>query len=305
VAFLDRWRGALARTRQGGLRRVAELVGVAPVLDPARRQELEDLFVAADVGPAAAQALVEGLAERLRPGADPLLCLAELVEEALGPAEALRRAPEDTPPTVWLLVGVNGSGKTTTAGKLAVAEGRAGRRVVLAGADTFRAAAADQLAVWAERAGATLVRGQPGADPAAVVYDALAAARARRADLVLVDTAGRLQTKEPLMAELSKIGRVIGRETPGGPHETLLVLDATFGLNAVSQARLFGEACRLSGLVLAKMDGTARGGAALAVRRAAGVPVKLVGVGEGVEDLLPFEPEGFSRALLGLGDGAA
>jgi len=196
------------------------------------------------------------------------------------------------------VVGVNGSGKTTTAGKLASLWGREGRKVVVAAADTFRAAAVEQMAIWAERTGAEVVRSQPGADPAAVAFDAARAARARGADELLVDTAGRLHNKKPLMDELAKIARVIAKEVPGAPHETLLVLDGTTGRNAVNQAREFTRVAPVTGLVLTKLDGTARGGVAVAIGRELGIPVRYVGVGEGAEDLLLFDAEEYVGGLL-------
>lgn len=300
---LGRLAAALSRTRAALGDRLADLFGAGSV-SARDLEELEEVLIAGDVGAEVASALVERVREA-RPGRgeDVRSALARAVAEAMGPAEPLRHAA--APPTIWVLVGVNGSGKTTTAGKLAAQAAARGERVLLAAADTFRAAAGEQLAVWAERAGADLVRGAPGADPAAVVFDSVRAARARRVDVVVVDTAGRLQTKEPLMAELGKIVRVIGREAPGAPHECLLMLDATVGQNALSQARLFGQAADVTGIVLAKMDSSARGGAALAVRHALGLPVRLVGTGEGAGDLEPFDPLAYARGLVGASDGGA
>jgi fused signal recognition particle receptor len=229
----------------------------------------------------------------------PEQVLAVLREEIL--ALLPPRVPEvrpEAPPRVTLVVGVNGSGKTTTAGKLASLWGREGRKVVVAAADTFRAAAVEQMAIWAERTGAEVVRSQPGADPAAVAFDAARAARARGADELLVDTAGRLHNKKPLMDELAKIARVIAKEVPGAPHETLLVLDGTTGRNAVNQAREFTRVAPVTGLVLTKLDGTARGGVAVAIGRELGIPVRYVGVGEGAEDLLLFDAEEYVAGLL-------
>ncbi len=197
-----------------------------------------------------------------------------------------------------LVVGVNGSGKTTSIGKLAARYGRAGHSVLLGAGDTFRAGAIEQLRIWSERAEADFVAHQEGADPAAVLFDALEAAVARGSDVVLCDTAGRLQSKKPLMAELEKVHRVVGRAVPGAPHEVLLVLDATMGQNALSQARTFGEATGVTGVVLTKLDGTAKGGIVLAIAAELGLPVKFVGVGEQVDDLRPFDPEAFVEALL-------
>jgi fused signal recognition particle receptor len=207
------------------------------------------------------------------------------------------RAPAAGPRVVFI-VGVNGGGKTTTIGKLAARERREGRRVVVVAADTFRAAAIDQLERWAERAGVEVMRHREGSDPSAVVFDALKSARARAIDTVLVDTAGRLHTKAPLMAELEKMARIAGREIEGAPHEVLLVVDATTGQNGLAQAREFTKAARVTGVVLTKLDGTAKGGVALAIRRQLGVPIRYVGVGEGTEDLLDFDPDAYVDGLL-------
>ena len=201
-------------------------------------------------------------------------------------------------PAVILVIGVNGVGKTTTIGKLAASYVAQGKRVMLAAADTFRAAAADQLTIWAERSGADIVRHGEGADPAAVVFDSIAAAKARGCDIIIVDTAGRLHNKANLMNELNKIDRVITRELPDSSRETLLVLDATTGQNAVSQAEQFNKAAKLTGIVLTKLDGTAKGGIVVAISAGLGVPVKYVGVGEGIDDLMPFEKQAFVQALL-------
>jgi len=294
---LGRLRAALTRTRDALGGRIAEILGGGPVGEE-RLEALEEVLIAGDVGVAAAMRLVEAVRTARPGGADEARrSLVAAVAQAMGPARPLARA--DAGPTVWVMVGVNGAGKTTTAGKLAAQAVRDGNRVLLAAADTFRAAAADQLALWAQRSGAGIVRGAPGGDPAAVAFDAARAATARGVDVLIVDTAGRLQTKEPLMAELGKVMRVIGRELPGAPHERLLVLDATVGQNALSQARVFGEAAGVTGVVLAKMDSTARGGAALAVRTDLGLPVRLVGTGEGIDDLGPFDPEDYAEALVG------
>lgn len=287
----------LERTRAALGGRLGEIFGRAEV-GADSLDDLEDVLLSGDVGVGAATDLMERV-RRARPGRGEELrrALADAIVEMMGPARLLVRAASG--PTVWVLVGVNGAGKTTTAGKLAAQATARGERVLIAAADTFRAAAGEQLAIWAERAGAALVRGAAGGDPAAVVFDAMRAAVARRADLVIVDTAGRLQTKEPLMAELGKVMRVIGRECEGAPHERLLVLDASVGQNALSQARLFGEAAGVTAIVLAKMDSSARAGAALAVRRELGLPVALVGTGEGLGDLGPFDARAYADALTG------
>jgi len=259
---------------------------------------LEEELLLADVGVKATARILEALTDR-RSAREPVRAtLARVLEEILdaGPDQALRL---DAEPSVLMFVGVNGTGKTTTLAKLAARLRSEGRMVVVAAADTYRAAAIDQLRLLTERAGARLVAHQPGSDPAAVAFDAVQSAMARRANAVLVDTAGRLHTSSGLMAELAKVRRVIARAVPGAPHEVLLVVDATTGQNALEQARVFGQAVAVSGIVLAKLDGTARGGIVIAIREELGLPIKLVGVGEGLDDLVPFDPRAFVRALLG------
>ena len=263
-------------------------------------EELEEALILADLGVDTATRAVSELRERAK-------------REAVETPEALKAALCDivsgmlienpgldlsTKPAVILVIGVNGVGKTTTIGKIAAKLTAGGKRVMLAAADTFRAAAAEQLTIWAGRANAEIVSHGEGADPAAVVFDAISAAKARGSDVVIVDTAGRLHNKQNLMKELEKIGRVIERELPGAARETLLVLDATTGQNAVSQAAEFNRAAKLTGIALTKLDGTAKGGIVVAISATLGVPVKFVGVGEGVDDLLTFEPQAFARALL-------
>jgi fused signal recognition particle receptor len=264
--------------------------------------ELEETLLLADVGMTTTEAVVAGVRERatgqhVAADALPELLRDELAArlEATGADRSLHRAADG--PSVWLLVGVNGVGKTTTAAKLAKREQADGARVLLAAADTFRAAAADQLGMWADRLGCDLVRGQDGGDPGAVVYDALEAAHARNVDVVLVDTAGRLHTKVNLMNELEKLKRIIER-TPGALQEVLLVLDASTGQNGLTQAREFANAVDITGVVLTKLDGTAKGGVVLAIEAEFGVPVKLVGLGEGADDLVAFEPAEFAAALV-------
>lgn len=256
---------------------------------------LEQALIEADVGPKAAARLVERVRREYRPPEDPAEAV---VVEIVRSFDGDRRwsAPEGQPGIV-MVVGVNGTGKTTTIGKLAHVLSREGRAVSLAASDTFRAAAGEQLETWAERTGANLVRQGRGADPAAVAFDAVQSARARGSDVLIVDTAGRLHTRQPLMQELTKVKRVL-EKAGGRVDEVLLVLDATTGQNGVSQARAFTEAVQVTGVVLTKMDGTARGGIVLAVREELGVPVKLVGTGEGAADLTPFDPEGFARRLV-------
>jgi fused signal recognition particle receptor len=290
---LGRSRAALSRGLAGLLTRGAD--------DETAWEELEEALLAADVGVATTTELIERLRSRAKGGATDLREL--LRAELLGAVGAGDRSldldliPEAERPGVVLVVGVNGTGKTTTCGKLALALSEEGKQTVLAAADTFRAAATEQLVLWGERVGAQVVRHQQGADPAAVAFDALASARAKRADVLLVDTAGRLHTKTNLMEELRKIRRVLEREG-GQVREVLLVLDATTGQNGLAQAKQFTETVGVTGLVLTKLDGTAKGGIVVAVQRELGIPVKLVGLGEGTHDLAPFDPEAFVDALL-------
>ena len=299
VAPGERLRRGLAATRQRLTAPLESVFGRAGGDVERTLGELEEVLVGADVGVATAGALVARVRERVPSGAEASAVRRAVREEM---CELLAGTPAPAPsskPWVVLVMGVNGVGKTTTIGKLAALHRQSGRRVLLVAADTFRAAASDQLAVWAERVGADLVRQRPGSDPAAVVFDGLQAAKARAIDVVLVDTAGRLHTRTNLMEELRKLRRVIAREVPGAPHETLLVLDATTGQNAVAQARTFSEAATVTGVVLTKLDGTARGGVAIAVRREIGAPLQYVGLGEGVEDLRPFDARDFVDALFG------
>ena len=259
--------------------------------------ELEDALVTADVGVRTTAELIERIGRRVGRDADVSVVGPALRDEI---AALLGTEVEPEPsakPWIVLVTDMNGVSKTSTIGKLAALHRAAGRRVLLVAGDTFRAAAGEQLAVWAERSGAELIRQAAGADPSAVVFDGLKAARARGIDVVLIDTAGRLHTRTNLMEELRKVRRVVAREEPGAPHETLLVLDATTGQNAVSQARTFTEAVGVTGVVLTKLDGTARGGVVIAVRHELNLPVRYVGVGEAIDDLRPFDPAEFVEAL--------
>ena len=265
-------------------------------------EELEETLILADLGVETAATAIERLREvtkerGLRGGDDIRAALGEILTEILSTGNTAMEL--STQPSVILVIGVNGVGKTTTIGKLATRYSRAGKRVLLAAGDTFRAAAADQLAIWAERASVDIVRHEAGSDPASVVFDALQAAKARGTDIIIVDTAGRLHNKANLMQELSKMSRIIDRELPDASRETLLILDATTGQNGLQQARGFGEGTGLTGLVLTKLDGTARGGIVFAIAKEMGVPVKFIGVGEKAEDLQPFDPVSFVKALLG------
>ncbi|MGI9859805.1 signal recognition particle-docking protein FtsY [Moorella naiadis] len=299
--FFNKLKEGLTKTRQNLTQRVGALLSGSSRLDDDFFDELEEILVTADVGARTSMELVDRIRRQVkeRKLSEPAAVGDLLQEEVAGilGEEIPRLGWSPTPPTVILVVGVNGAGKTTTIGKLAYRFQQEGKKVVLAAADTFRAAAGEQLAIWAERAGAGLIRHQAGADPAAVVYDAIQSARNRRADVILVDTAGRLQTKTNLMEELKKIHRVIERELPGAPHEVLLVLDATTGQNALSQAKLFSEATGVTGIALTKLDGTAKGGVILAIAAEMGIPVKLVGLGEGLDDLKDFQPRDFAAAL--------
>ena len=271
-------------------------------IDESVLEALEEALLAADVGAETAAALTDSVRVRASVSERKDLAyvrtlLAEEIEKLLASAPRPAARP-DVPLAVTFLVGVNGSGKTTTTAKLAAREKAAGRSVLLAAADTFRAGAIDQLQVWADRLDLPVVRHREGADPSAVLFDALAAARARGVSALLVDTAGRLHTKKNLMDELSKMRRVAAREVPGAPHETLLVLDATTGVNGLVQARRFVEAAGATGVVLTKLDGSAKGGVVLAIYRELKLPVLYVGVGEAIDDLVPFEPAEYAKALL-------
>ena len=302
MGLLDRLRGGLTRTREVLNTPIEDLVRGRRPLDADALDAIEEALLAADMGlPAVSQAM-EVLREQsghVAPGGLDAMraALRQEIERSLERPSAPR--PFSAKPWVVFLVGVNGAGKTTTIGKLAAAWRAEGRCVLVCAADTFRAAAAEQLQVWAERAGADFHRGAEGADPSSVLTDALRAAKARGVDAVLVDTAGRLHTKSNLMAELAKMTRVAGREVEGSPHETLLVLDATVGANGLAQGREFAKAGALTGLVLTKLDGTAKGGIAVAVVRELGVPIRFVGVGEKADDLLPFDAAAFAASLVG------
>ena len=286
----------LRRSRGGFMSRLRGLL-VGESVSPEAWAEVEETLIAGDVGAALAMEVVE----RARARRDATTAEGAVREELAGlllPRDsAWSLGRPDASPAVVLVVGVNGTGKTTTIGKLAARETGAGRRVILAAADTFRAAASEQLRMWADRAEAEIVSHAAGADPAAVVFDALDAAVARRADVVLIDTAGRLHTKSNLMDELAKIRRVIDRRLPGAEPETLLVLDATTGQNGLAQAAAFHEAVSLTGIVLTKLDSTARGGIVFAIEQRLGVPVRFVGVGERPGDLIDFDPAAFVAAL--------
>ena len=300
--FGERLRTGLQRTRAILNTDVVDLAKGRRPLQPEDIDAMEERLLAADFGLPATQAAMEVVRARsaeIWTGGLPAMRTL-LKQEIRGALERpLPFTPFSSKPWVVFMVGVNGVGKTTTIGKLAAAWKRQGRTTLICAADTFRAAAAEQLQVWAERTGSPFHRGADGADPAAVLTDALRAARSRGHDAVLVDTAGRLHTKGNLMAELNKMTRVAGREVPGAPHEALLVLDATVGGNGLAQGREFAKSAGVTGLVLTKLDGTAKGGVAVAVVRELGVPIRYVGVGESVEDLMAFDPAAFAEGLLG------
>ena len=294
MTWFDRLREALARTSaQLG----ARLGAMGPVRPAEFLEQLEAALIESDVGVATTQRILQQLEDKgdLHDPAARAAALRAILLDVLEDPVPLRLDP---PPAAILMLGVNGAGKTTSIGKLAHRLKAGGRTVLLAAADTFRAAAIDQLAIWARRAGCDLVKHAPGADPAAVIFDACQAVKARRIDVLIADTAGRLHTKTNLMEELKKIDRVLTRELPGSPVERLLVLDAATGQNAIAQARVFTEAVGVTGVVLAKLDGSAKGGAVLAVAAELRLPVKLIGLGEGIEDLQPFNPQQFVDALL-------
>ena len=295
----ERLRAALTKSREVFRQRLDAALGRTSGTEEIYAA-LEEALVGADVGMKTASRILEGVRQRCsgsaRIGPQIRAALRSAIEEALGEAPEPERVAK---PWVILVAGVNGVGKTTSIAKLAARFRADGKKILLVAADTFRAAAIDQLGVWAERVGADLVRHQSGADPAAVAFDGMRAAVAREADVVLVDTAGRLHTRENLMEEIRKVRRVIDKAIPGAPHEVLLVLDATTGQNALSQAKVFSEALGVTGIILSKLDGTAKGGAALAVREELRVPIRYVGVGEGLEDLRPFSAHEFAVGLLG------
>jgi fused signal recognition particle receptor len=292
-------RERLRKSRKFLADRLAEALG--KTLDDETWDDLEAALIQADVGAQAAHQIIADLKDKARERkiTDPAeikSLLAEELSSRFDPERERTLTFAPSGPTVWLVVGVNGTGKTTTIGKLAADLRNRGRSVALAAADTFRAAADEQLEVWAERSGAAIVKHQPGADPGAVAYDAHRHARAKEKDVLIIDTAGRLHTKTPLMDELAKVRRVVEKE--GNVHEVLLVIDATAGQNGLNQAREFADATGVSGVVLAKLDGTAKGGIAVAIEESLGIPIKLIGVGEKIDDLEPFDPKRFVDALL-------
>lgn len=299
VGFFEKLKNGLKKTKDGFMSKLELLMNSFTKIDEDFFEELEETLILSDIGAETSMEICDKLRQAVkRTGAtdpaDVKQLLRGIIAEMLTGGNELRT---DTKPSVIMVIGVNGAGKTTTIGKLAANLKSQGKKVIVAAADTFRAAAIDQLNVWTDRAGVDIVKHSEGSDPAAVVFDALSAAKARGADVVLCDTAGRLHNKKNLMEELKKIARVIDREVPDACVETLLVLDATTGQNAVNQAKLFSESAEITGIVLTKLDGTAKGGIIIPIKNELGIPVKLVGVGEKIDDLQPFIPEDYVQAL--------
>jgi len=295
--FFTKLGDKLSKTRDRLVGNIDNLLSLWKKADPALLEELEEILISADTGAPVAEKLIEKVKKaKVYDPSSIRETLKEGMLAILSGYEGTLSLP-DARPAVIVVVGVNGTGKTTTIGKISERLRRDGKKVVIAAADTFRAAAIDQLVIWGERSGATVIRHSSGADPAAVVYDALAASKARGADVLIVDTAGRLHTKVNLMEELKKIRRILEREHPGSPHEVLLVLDATAGQNSLVQARIFSKDIGITGIVLTKLDGTAKGGIILSIAEELKIPVKLIGVGEGIDDLQEFHAREFVEAL--------
>ncbi|MBR7070830.1 MAG: signal recognition particle-docking protein FtsY [Clostridia bacterium] len=299
MGFFSKIKSGLKKTRDSISESIASIVHSFTKIDEELFEELEEILVMSDVGMTTATELCDRLRKRIKETGitDPneiTRLLQELIAEMLGEDEELHL---ETKPSVILVIGVNGVGKTTSIGKLALQLKEEGKKVVLGAADTFRAAAIDQLAIWAERADVPMVKSVEGTDPASVVFDTIASAKAKNADVIICDTAGRLHNKKNLMDELAKIYRVIGRELPDASVETLLVLDAATGQNAVNQAREFQNSTNITGIILTKLDGTAKGGIVIAIHHELGIPVKYIGVGEGINDLQPFHAKEFANGI--------
>ncbi len=300
MSFFDRLKEGLGKTRKGFTEQLGKLVGSSTHIDDDFLEELEAILLTADVGMATTAKLLEAVKNAAKKGEiEDVSQVSAFLQERIAVilSENMESTRISAKPTVILVVGVNGVGKTTTIGKLGNYYHLLGYKVMFAAADTFRAAAAEQLGIWGDRAEAEVIRQAEGSDPAAVVFDAVKAAKARGVDILFIDTAGRLHNKENLMKELEKIYRVIQREIPEAPQETFLVLDATTGQNAISQAKVFTEVAKVTGAVLTKLDGTAKGGVVVAVKDSLGIPVKWIGIGEGQMDFRPFDPGEFAKAL--------
>jgi fused signal recognition particle receptor len=301
MGIFDKLKSGLAKTRDNFSSRVNGLINSSKVIDEEFYDQLEELLILADVGAKAAESIINDIRkqvkqQKLRAPEQVRALLKDELERVLSKNAASKDM--DLYPRIILVVGVNGVGKTTTIGKLAYKFKQDGRKVLLAAADTFRAAATEQLEIWSQRAGVDIVKHEEGSDPAAVVFDAIQSAKAKKADVIICDTAGRLHNKKNLMEELKKVNRVVEREYPEAYKEVLLVLDATTGQNAISQARVFKEAVDINSIALTKLDGTAKGGVVIAIADELSVPVKYIGVGEGIDDLQDFEPQNFVSALL-------
>ncbi|MBQ5362621.1 MAG: signal recognition particle-docking protein FtsY [Clostridia bacterium] len=299
MAFLDKLKAGLKKTKDALFGKVHDILSNFVRVDEDMLDELEELLIEADVGVGATEEIMDELRDRIKDGRikekeDVMKALQELLTDMIGQGGPLNLS---TTPSVILVIGVNGAGKTTSIGKISNRLRAQGKRVVVAAADTFRAAAIDQLQVWCDRAKVEMVRQSEGSDPAAVVYDAINYAKKKQADVLIIDTAGRLHNKTNLMNELAKINRVIDRELPGAARENLLVLDATTGQNAIMQAKEFGKAANITGLTLNKLDGTAKGGIVLSIKRELGIPVKFIGVGEKIDDMQEFDAAEFIKAL--------
>lgn len=304
TGFFDRFKKSLSKTRANISDKIVNLVKTNKKLDDDFYEELEEILIQADVGVETSLELVENIRRaakknKINDSEQVMELIKQETARILSDYDTSLNVNVDEKPAVILVVGVNGAGKTTSIAKLAYRFKKENKKVLLAAGDTFRAAAIDQLQIWADRVGVELIKHQEGSDPGAVVFDAINAAKARRADVLIIDTAGRLQNKTNLMKEISKVRNIIEREIPSAPHEVLLVIDATTGQNAVSQAKIFKEATGVSGIILTKLDGTAKGGIVLAISKELGIPVKLVGIGEGLEDLRDFDPVLFAEALFG------
>lgn len=299
MGFFSKISAGLKKTRDSLVGAVTSMLGGFSRIDEALFEELEEILIMSDIGVVTAGRICEELRGRVKAEkvTDPAAIRGMLEESIAGMLDSGEGLHLETTPSVILVIGVNGAGKTTTIGKMAAQLKAQGKRVLLGAADTFRAAAIEQLAVWADRAGVEMIRGAEGSDPASVVFDTIAAAKARKADVIICDTAGRLHNKKNLMDELAKISRIIDRELPGASRENLLVLDATTGQNAVNQAREFKNAADITGIILTKLDGTARGGVVLSIHDELQIPVKFIGVGEQIDDLQPFDAAAFARAL--------
>ena len=299
MGFFDKLKSGLTKTKNAVFSRVDSIVKSFVKIDEDLLEELEEALICSDMGAECAEKVIDELRDAVRDGRlkepdDVKAALKKILRSMIGEGEELKLY---TKPSVILVIGVNGVGKTTSIGKIANSLKKQGKSVLVAAADTFRAAAIDQLEVWCDRAGAELIRQNEGSDPAAVVFDAAAAAKKRGADVLIIDTAGRLHNKKNLMNELAKIDRVISRELPDSSRETLLVLDSTTGQNALVQAREFKESAEITGLVLTKLDGTAKGGAVFGIREMLDIPVKYIGVGEQIDDMQPFDADMFVEAL--------